>query len=207
MIKLAQPLYHGTRASLLPSIRSRGLGGHNIVREWGAAEFLSSAWRICESHPDKSELEQHRWIVDRMLADWDSVRSTTSSNWRHGAVYLTTSLRKALSYGRTAAPEMVAYAFQVLETFAATELAVTRDLLRSHPAIADWRANDARPVVLAISDIDPMYLRTEGGGDAENALSRLQDQHTAGDVAELISEEFEYVGNLPWRVIIEVDAG
>ena len=206
MIKLAQPLYHGTRASLLPSIRSLGLGGQNIVRDWRAADFLVGAWKICERHSDHAVLEQHRWIVERMLADWDSAQSTTSSNWRHGAVYFTTSRRKAFSYAQTAAPEMVAYAFQILDICAATELAVTRDLLVSHPEIAKWRASDARPVVLATSAIDPTNLRTEAGGDAVSAFSRLQEEENAGDLAELMSEEFEYVGSLPWQVLVEVNA-
>jgi hypothetical protein len=187
---------------MLADIQKDGLGGRNLARDWRASEFLEAAWRLSVSRKGREALAVEEVCVARMLSDWNKDQSPTASNWRHGGVYLTTSLTKARSYAQSSGPEMVTFGFELLEGIGATDSPEARAILAQFPEVAAWHASSSQPIVLAVHTLNPDDLRAETGEVASDALAEIEELTPIGSYEDTL--EFEYVGVLPFDTCLSL---
>lgn len=189
MFILPKPLYHGTSTKFQDEIQLNGLGARNIVREWRVADFLTEIKKICSlsANPD---LAVDAMLVDRMLKDWDKTHVSTGMNLRQGSVYLTTSLEKAKSYADSVGPEMLSYAFEVLNKCEEPDIGTTEMLISTYPEIYEWRNSLQKPIIVQVNSINLDYIREETG-------EKLDKNIFLSKINEKSSNEFEYSEIIP----------
>lgn len=189
MFILPKPLYHGTSTKFQDEIQLNGLGARNIVREWRVADFLTEIKKICSlsANPDWAV---EAMLVDKMLKDWDKTHVSTGMNLRQGSVYLTTSLEKAKSYADSLGPEMLSYAFEVLNKCGEPDIETTEMLISTYPEIYEWRNSPKKPIIVQVNSISLEYICKETG-------EKLDENLFLSKINEEYSNEFEYSEIIP----------
>jgi hypothetical protein len=94
------PLFHGTSSVFLPSVRTHGLGGKNIVEDWRILDFLRAGMAIIDGHIDRTDPTiEVQWKILQAAAS----QRVDRMNWRHGATYLIAAQFRAVMYATSSA--------------------------------------------------------------------------------------------------------
>lgn len=96
-------LWHGTSAHLLPAIREHGLGGRNLMTEWGVMDFLKRA--LPQVGVDENDFHDPD-ILDLMPIHAAVKGGAAGMNFEYGSVYVAGGYDKAAIYAQTA-PELI----------------------------------------------------------------------------------------------------
>lgn len=158
------PLFHGTSSIFLEGIRTRGLGGTNIIRDWGVYEFVA-------------ELSQ---LIDETCADLDgytferiAMQVTGNSNFQHGDVYLSPSRGVAARYAATNryGSEIISEAMLRVERMRDHD--GVRELLQRFPDISSLVDITPTPVLVTLDAAYKYRYSTEHGERADALIDEL----------------------------------
>ena len=173
------PLYHGTSSHYLSMFRP-GSFPSKWPHQQDAINLIRQAWaelRNLGQEPD--------WFIDNMLN-----QVSGSSNWQHGQLYLTPSVRTAVVYARDGARkggELLRSCAEALATLAQLDDVKAEQLLRDAGSVESILRSDGWPPLLVqfdhvrVGDLLPENLDS----DVEDLLAWIVSQEgVMRDMAE-----------------------
>jgi hypothetical protein len=181
------PLYHGTSAVFLASIRAFGLGAENPHHRLNTIELLRELNAIAEIH-----LQADEWyLIEKFSIENMVAQEVTASrlNFRHGSVYLTPAKMVAVRYAvsNSLGSELLSYAIELfgrLREFGCGQLDAITGRYSNALSLVD---KPREPVLIEARDIPLENLRAESGGDAGSTADRIADTAASLD-PELVPE-------------------
>ncbi len=164
------PLYHGTSTLWLHSIKEHGLGGRDIVSEFGARQYMEEAVEYLSNLSE--DCQPDFWTLD--IWNRMALQEVTAGgfNFRHNGLYVTANRAKALDYAEN-----------LLGSELLTECSKVNQLLESLPKPLDWPKKygrllelfqgSYRPLLVRIDLVRPEDLLSEVGSACPEALDVL----------------------------------
>ncbi len=158
-------LYHATSKHFLGSIENHGLGGINIITEWGIDKAFHRLFQLCDEH-FSNEWGSERRIYKEMLE-----QVVKHMNFRHGSVYLTPSWRTASNYAENRyGSEYVSYAIKLLDKLEKNNFNFNENDRQNLSKCLEMKKLSFAPVILEISNIAVDYTQSEQG---ENSTQNI----------------------------------
>lgn len=154
-------LWHGTSKHLLPSIEKHGLGGIDLMGNWGVISFLREVFPHL-GYTDGNFNDPHYLSLIAMNAALEQRKG--HMNFQYGDLYAAGSLEKAQSWAKQA-PEQMHFAKLAMEI--GRERAKTKidAILDGYPEIRNFIAKEPFPIVLKLPKLSFDRICDESGGD------------------------------------------
>lgn len=153
MKKLPFPLYHGTSTLFTDSIREKGLGGNDSIKELKVLDFLSELEKLA----DETLTNNENWIYSPKY----SISQITSqkTGFQHGQVYLSPSRHTAGRYSqRTYGSEAISSIFEVVDILRSNNIQISNDLINRFQTIMHLETVEKKPILYEISDLPIDFL-------------------------------------------------
>ena len=169
------PLFHGTSSVFLPSIRTHGLGGKNIVADWRILDFLRAGMAILDSRIDRNDptIELH-WKILQAVA----LQRVDHLNWRHGTTYLIAAQFRAVMYATGSAYGseiigLVGWLFEHCPLACRPELDAA---MVNYPELSLCLRAKHGPLLIRAASVPVSSVLTEKGEDANGVISKLANE-------------------------------
>lgn len=156
-------LYHGTSSIFLKSIKENGLGGVNVIKEWGIIDLAKEILPLVEeSFPGHINLDSFRRMANQEI-------TANGINFQHGDVYLSPSEQKAVEYTarKRWGSEIISYSLNYLEKLIAEEnpVVVNHTFKRKYIEVYKLLNIYAAPLLIEVSEIPYNMLLDEQGNE------------------------------------------
>ena len=196
------PLYHGTSSHYLSMFRPG-----DCPTEWphrdDALGLFRRVWAELRNLGQEPE-----WHIDNMLN-----QVSGSSNWQHGQLYLTPSVKTAVVYARNGARrggELLRECAEALDTLAGMDRSIAERLLSSAGSVQPLLREDGWPPVLVQFDrVCVEDLLTENAdSDVEEILAQIETKE--GFIRDVVERQsnFRLVeghGEIARVYVVEID--
>jgi hypothetical protein len=199
--KLTIPLFHGTSTLFYDSIVEFGLGGRDVLSDFGiraAARLLVELWPIVESDPLwESEMRYCRKIAKDPSED--VLLHDSGFNFRYGGTYVSPSREDAARYSSQVGSEALTCILCLLRL-----LESKRPDLASRQTftpIRELASQSGTPMIVEALDVNVSFLRAEQGGLADDIMQRIDKALECPEFFDsLISQHnFELLQPIPTR--------
>jgi hypothetical protein len=171
--KLKIPLFHATSAHFLESIEKHGLGGINIITDWGIDRVFHRLFQLCDKHlSTSSDWVDEKFIYEKML---EQKVTGGNYNFRHGSVYLTPSWGTVKIYGNNRyGSEYVSSTIKLLEKLEKNGAKFSDNDTQNLLKLLEIQKLPFAPVVLEISDIAVDFIQSETGKNPKNNIEFME---------------------------------
>lgn len=187
------PLFHGTSSHYLSAFRP-GYAPTPWLHRDVALRLLTDTWhelRLRRHEISSEVIEELRWDVNYEEFPWfvKNVIEQASgpSNWQHGELYLTPSVRTAVKFacgGARYGGELLTFCRTAIDGLAKVDAKRTKQLVQGAEGLAELlRGTERPPLVVQFDDLSVDDLSTElSGKDVQEQISRLTNE---SDIPEL----------------------
>ena len=169
------PLFHGTSSVFLPSIRTHGLGGKNVVKDWRILDFLRAGMAILDCHIDRSD--------PTIVMHWQILQAAASQlvnrwNWRHGATYLIAAQFRAVMYATSNAygSEIISLVGWLFERCPPACKPALDAAMVNYPELSQCLRTKHGPLLIRATSVPVSSVLTEKGEDANGVISKLANE-------------------------------
>ena len=181
------PLYHGTSSHYLSSFEP-GCAPAAWLHKDDALRLLKDAWDALSlrRHQVPSDVRDNlEWNVDYDEMPWKATQlieqNSGLSNWQHGELYLTPSLKMAVYYGCRGARnggELLTYCKKTIDALAKVDYDRAKEVSAATESLEGLLQGTERPPVLVeFNEVRVDELSTEvAGRDVRQQLSLLTDE-------------------------------
>lgn len=172
--KLTIPLYLGTSILFNDSIREFGLGGRNLIKEFGVIETIREMISICQMNLPREEA----WLVRMDDAERISQQCVTKGgfNFRHGSAYLTPSNFTAVNYAttNTCGSEALEHFMMRWNRLREHRIGLPRDVSDAVGRIVRFAERPRVPLLVKLAGVPAAALAAEDGGQPTDVFQRLE---------------------------------
>jgi hypothetical protein len=179
------PLFHGTSTLFVDSIVQLGLGAHDPVKRFGAHECL----RDLKAIADNALRDDEWWLGESALVTRMCAGSISAGgfSFRYGQVYLSASEVAAVRYACSNAQgsEFLSTCVALYERIAATSASLLNEVELKHRELLSLGAMRSSPVLVQVTDVPCMNLRSETGLPIAESLASMRELATIGPVPEV----------------------
>jgi len=164
------PLYHGTSSLFIDSIKEKGLGAVNIVKEYNLINTLKDVF----DYATKINVVdwQQEYFVPKIIN-----QESNNSNWQHGQVYLSSSENKAISYAKSNkyGSEILSNIIEVYQAIIESDSSYNLD----NEFIQSILDKDYEPVIIKLDNIPIEILSSEsnGGNSSEKLIEYITKEY------------------------------
>ena len=170
--KFIIPLYHGTSSIFINSILQYGFSAKNPIKTLNILPFYEKLYKICdELFGIDSDWTNGRWLYKNIK---DQKQNIGSSNFRHGATYLSPNRNTAAYYAikNQFGSEILSEAIKLynkINNYAPERLLKFREL----PVVQMLNGKPC-PVLFEIFNMDLQIMKSEKGEKIEDIINLLK---------------------------------
>jgi hypothetical protein len=169
------PLFHGTSSVFLPSVRTHGLGGKNIVEDWRILDFLRAGMAIIDGHIDRTDPTiEVQWKILQAAAS----QRVDRMNWRHGATYLIAAQFRAVMYATSSAygSEIISFVGWLFKHCPLACRPALDAAIVNYPELSQCLRVKHGPLLIRAASVPVSSVLTEKGEDANGVICKLADE-------------------------------